>query len=130
MFIRDENKLAEPCLCKPREGTLFALSDLLIGLRREPNQRIPCGLAINDRQRKKSGEIVYGIGAYHKFKTLFLGLSGLAHSAHGRILVVDPGLDPLTDEEILDFFDLSQVPVEVEALDLRCFENAVTRLLE
>lgn len=49
---------------------------------------------------------------------------------YDRILVVDPGLDPLTDEEILDFFDLSQVPVEVEDLDLRCFENTVTRLLD
>lgn len=46
MFIRDENKLAEPCLCKPREETLFALSDLLVRLRHEPNQRIPYGLTM------------------------------------------------------------------------------------
>ena len=46
VFIRDENKLAEPCLCKPREETLFALSDLFIELRRDPNQRIPYGLTM------------------------------------------------------------------------------------
>lgn len=46
MFIRDENKLAEPCLCKPGEEKLFALSDLLIELHREPNQRITYGLTM------------------------------------------------------------------------------------
>lgn len=49
---------------------------------------------------------------------------------YDRILVVDPGLDPPTDEEILDFFDLSQVPVEVDNLDLHLFQNTVAGLLE
>lgn len=44
VFIRDENKLAEPCLCKLREEPLYALSELFIELRRNPNKRIPYGL--------------------------------------------------------------------------------------
>ena len=49
---------------------------------------------------------------------------------YDRILVADPGLNPLTDEEILDFFDLVQVPVEVMSLDLGLFRETVARLLE
>ncbi len=48
---------------------------------------------------------------------------------YDRILVVDPGLNPLTDEEILDFFDLVLVPVEVMSLDLGLFRETVARLL-
>ncbi|MGO9568017.1 MAG: DUF1638 domain-containing protein [Desulfomonilaceae bacterium] len=47
-----------------------------------------------------------------------------------RILVLDPGLVPLTDEEILEFFDLVQVPVEVEPLDLDHFHRMLMQLLE
>jgi len=49
---------------------------------------------------------------------------------YGRILVIDPGLDPLTDEETLLFFDLVQVPVEIEKIDLSVFRNLLSRLLE
>ncbi len=47
-----------------------------------------------------------------------------------RILVLDPGLVPLTDEEILEFFDLVQVPVEVEPLSLDHFHRVLMQLLE
>lgn len=46
-----------------------------------------------------------------------------------RILLVDPGLDPLTEEEIIDFFDLTQVPIECEPLDLQHFKNVVASLI-
>ena len=48
---------------------------------------------------------------------------------YDRILVIDPGLNSPTDEEILDFFDLAQVPVEVVPLDLGFFRETVARLL-
>jgi hypothetical protein len=47
-----------------------------------------------------------------------------------RILIIDAGLDPLTDEEILSFFDLVQVPIEIEHLDLDPFRNLISKLLE
>jgi Protein of unknown function (DUF1638) len=46
-----------------------------------------------------------------------------------RILIIDAGLDPLTDEETIAFFDLTQVPIETEPLDLRHFKDVVHRLL-
>lgn len=46
-----------------------------------------------------------------------------------RILLIDAGLDPLTDEEIIAFFDLTQVPIESEPLDLQHFKDIVHRLL-
>jgi hypothetical protein len=47
-----------------------------------------------------------------------------------RILVIDPGLEPLTDEETLLFFDLIQVPVEIEKIDLSVFRDLLSKLLE
>ncbi len=47
-----------------------------------------------------------------------------------RILLLDPGLRSLTDEEILEFYDVVQVPLEIERLDLDRFKQAVECLLE
>jgi hypothetical protein len=47
-----------------------------------------------------------------------------------RILVLDAGIEPLTDEETLVFFDLVQVPVEIKKIDLSVFRNLLARLLE
>lgn len=47
-----------------------------------------------------------------------------------RILLLEPGIRPLTDEEILSFFDLAQVPLEVESLDLDPFRALLHTLLE
>ncbi len=48
---------------------------------------------------------------------------------YDRIVVLDPGLTPLTDEEILACFDLVQVPLEVEPCDLECFRRKFLALL-
>jgi hypothetical protein len=47
-----------------------------------------------------------------------------------RILVVDAGIEPLTDEETLWFFDLAQVPLEVRKIDLSVFRDLLSRLLD
>lgn len=47
-----------------------------------------------------------------------------------RILLLEPGINPLTDEDILEFFDLVQVPLEVESLDLTCFRDTLDELLD
>jgi hypothetical protein len=49
---------------------------------------------------------------------------------YDRILLLDPGIDPLSDDEILAFFDLTQVPVEMEALDLSHFKTTLSNILE
>ena len=49
---------------------------------------------------------------------------------YNRILLLEPGLNPLSDEEILTFFDLVQVPVEVEPLELQHFRSTLTELLD
>jgi hypothetical protein len=46
-----------------------------------------------------------------------------------RILVIDAGIDPLTDEEILWFFDLVQVPLEIKKIDLSILRDLLSRLL-
>lgn len=48
---------------------------------------------------------------------------------YDRILVLDTGLNPLTDDEILETFDLIQVPLEFEPCDLDHFrENCLAFL--
>ena len=47
-----------------------------------------------------------------------------------RILIVDAGIEPLTDEETLSFFDLVQVPVEIGKIDLSIFRDLLSRLLD
>lgn len=48
---------------------------------------------------------------------------------YDRILVIDPGINPLSDEEILEFFDLVQVPIEVIDIDLGHFQATLERVL-
>lgn len=40
-----------------------------------------------------------------------------------RILIVDSGVKSLSDEDVLAFFDLTQVPLEIELLDLGHFRH-------
>ncbi len=47
-----------------------------------------------------------------------------------RILIVDAGIEPLTDEETLSFFDLVQVPVEIRKIDLAIFRGLLSELLD
>ncbi len=46
-----------------------------------------------------------------------------------RILLLDPGLHSLSDDEILAFFDLIQVPIELEPLDLTVFRQTINRIM-
>jgi hypothetical protein len=48
---------------------------------------------------------------------------------YDRILILDPMIHPLTEEEILNFFDLCQVPVEIEPLDLSHFKHLLEEFL-
>ncbi len=46
-----------------------------------------------------------------------------------RILVIDAGIEPLTDEETLWFFDLVQVPLETRKIDLSILRELLSGLL-
>jgi len=48
---------------------------------------------------------------------------------YDRVLVLDPGLIPLTDEEIITCYDLIQVPLEIQPLSLARFHKALAELL-
>jgi hypothetical protein len=49
---------------------------------------------------------------------------------YNRILLLDPGINPLTDEEILAFFDLTQVLIDIETLELQHFRQVLAELLQ
>ena len=46
-----------------------------------------------------------------------------------RIHLLDYGIDPITDEEILSYYDLVQVPIEIKQVDLGYFQKVLKRLL-
>jgi Protein of unknown function (DUF1638) len=48
---------------------------------------------------------------------------------YDRILILDAMIHPLTEEEILNFFDLCQVPLEIEPLDLSHFKHLLEEFL-
>lgn len=48
---------------------------------------------------------------------------------YDRILLLDPGIVPISDEEILVFYDLVQVPIEIEPVDLTYFRHLIGRIL-
>lgn len=51
------------------------------------------------------------------------------YGRYNRILVLEPGINPLSDEEILEFFDLIQVPIEIESLELDHFKSLLTAMI-
>lgn len=53
----------------------------------------------------------------------------IQHGRYDRILLLDPGIRPVSSEELLELFDLIQVPIEVEHLDLGCFRKVVATVL-
>ncbi len=52
----------------------------------------------------------------------------LQFGRYDLILVLDPGLSPLTDEEIITCFDLIQVPIEVRPCDLEHLRRLLLEL--
>ncbi|SHE42074.1 Protein of unknown function [Desulfacinum infernum DSM 9756] len=48
---------------------------------------------------------------------------------YDRILLLDPGVNPLKDEEILAFYDLVQIPIDVQPLDLQPFRETLEEVL-
>jgi len=49
---------------------------------------------------------------------------------YDRILVLDYGIEPLTDLEILSLYDLIQVPIEIEHVNLDHFKDVLKSLVE
>lgn len=48
---------------------------------------------------------------------------------YDRIVVLDFGLEPLDDMALLEFFDYTGVPVEIEPADLEAFKRRLSELL-
>lgn len=48
---------------------------------------------------------------------------------YDRVLLLEYEMAPFTDEEILEFYDLIQVPIEREQISLHYFEGVLCRLL-
>lgn len=48
---------------------------------------------------------------------------------YDRILLLDPGIVPISDEEILGFYDLVQVPIEIEPVELSYFRDLIGEVL-
>jgi hypothetical protein len=49
---------------------------------------------------------------------------------YDRLLLLEYESSPFTDEEILEFYDLIQVPIEFEKVSLNYFQGVLSRLFE
>ena len=49
---------------------------------------------------------------------------------YDKILILDTGVDHLSDEEIMEFYDLTQVEIETLAVDLNHFKGLLQELLQ
>lgn len=49
---------------------------------------------------------------------------------YDRILVLNTGINPLTDEEILEYYELTQVPIEIKQVSLDHFQSKVIEVLQ
>ena len=48
---------------------------------------------------------------------------------YNKILILDTGVDPLSDEQIMEFYDLTQVEIETLPVDLDHFKKLIKELL-
>lgn len=48
---------------------------------------------------------------------------------YDRILLMDTGINPLSEEEILAFYDLTQVPIEIQPISLDPFRKKLAEVL-
>jgi len=89
------------------------------------------------RELEKDHTLVASLGWIRK---MWLGRAGTAggwqvedyrqnFGRYDRVLVLDPGLTPLTDEEIITCYDLIQVPLELHPFDLGLFHQVLTELM-
>ncbi len=49
---------------------------------------------------------------------------------YNKILILDTGVDPLSDEQIMEFFDLTQVEIDILPVDLKHFKALLQDLLQ
>lgn len=49
---------------------------------------------------------------------------------YDRILLMDTGVNPISDEELLEYFEVIQIPVEIEQTDLEHFKEKLAEVLE
>ncbi len=48
---------------------------------------------------------------------------------YNKILILDTGVDPLSDEQIMEFYDLTQVEIDILPVDLKHFKSLLQDLL-
>ncbi len=48
---------------------------------------------------------------------------------YNKILILDTGVDPLSDEQIMEFYDLTQVEIDILPVDLEHFKVLLKKLL-
>ncbi len=49
---------------------------------------------------------------------------------YNKILILDTGVEPLDDEQIMEFYDLTQVEIEILPVDLKYFKGLLQDLLQ
>lgn len=99
------------------------------------NDCLEAFLGAKKQEMEKNGTMIMTPGWIRAWPSMMAAMGWnevdvrINYGRYNRILVLDPGINPLSDEEILEFFDLTQVPVEIEPLELDHFQRLLTEMI-
>ena len=85
---------------------------------------------------EQTGNIFYMTSGWLKYwREIFLQGQGwdstdarINFGFYDKIVILDSGCIEIDEEELFDFFEYTQVPIEIEAIDLEYFKNVVLDL--
>jgi Protein of unknown function (DUF1638) len=92
-------------------------------------------LGAKTKELEKDGTMIMTPGWVRAWPSMMAALGWnevdvrINYGRYNRILVLEPGINPLSDEEILEFFDLTQIPIEIEPLELDHFKSLLTAMI-
>jgi hypothetical protein len=92
-------------------------------------------LGAKTKELEKDGTMIMTPGWIRAWPSMMAALGWnevdvrINYGRYNRILVLEPGINPLSDEEILEFFDLTQIPIEIEPLELDHFKSLLTEMI-
>lgn len=99
-----------------------------------------CIEVLLDPEKKKAldqtGNIFYMTSGWLKFwREIFLQGQGwdpidarINFGFYDKILILDSGVIRIDEEELFNFFEYTQVPIEIETIDLEYFKNSIIEL--
>jgi hypothetical protein len=119
------------CMCHPN---MTALAKELNAVLPAPSNCLQMFISPERREQLENGETVFflTLGGLRQWKDIYIDGHGwddvdgrINFGYIDKIILLDSGAFQYSDEELFDFFEYTQTPIEVEPIDLEYFKNNV-----